>query len=98
MGSSCRRPERESQGKYVARWETGLFGEQSPIQIQTHCYEAVDLDAFVRVRALSSALSCDGIVILLVAFERVPIPGRRIPSCRRGLPCSSCPQASLRSD
>lgn len=34
-----------------------LSSQQTLLQVQTHCYEAVDFDAFVRVRGLSGALS-----------------------------------------
>lgn len=40
------------------QWEMLVDVLRGKVKVHTHCYEAVDLDDFIRVRALSIAWSC----------------------------------------
>ena len=47
--------------------KTVLWGKPTLLQVQTHCYEAVDFDAFVRVCLLSGTLCYGGILTFFTA-------------------------------
>lgn len=55
MGGFGGRLERESQGLIFPQKHPDYIPALTPHQVHTHCYEAVDIDDFVRVRNTLSA-------------------------------------------
>ena len=73
------------------QWEALVDVLRGRVKVQVHCYEALDLDDFVRVSSqyiaeidvlLSQTLKTN------VADPRVPISCRRFPSCTWSISCT----------
>ena len=65
------------------QWEPLVDVLRGRVKVQVHCYEALDLDDFVRVSSqyITQRSSPESNTKTNVADPRVPISCRRFPSC-----------------
>ena len=91
MGSSCGRSQRQSEGRFP--FHIVLFLCLKNFQVNIHCYEAVDIDAIVRVSFLPPVVD---ILSNYPAIKRIQIPCCSFPPRKRSIPCPQPHQENLR--